>query len=98
MVEPVDVVLPPKRSYYVIFNARSGTAASSGLSAGTLRAELELAGHTAWVDADEGVALEERIAAAVASDCDVVVAAGGDGTASALGERSRLALCPNARS
>ena len=87
MVEPVDVVLPPKRSYYVIFNARSGTAASSGLSAGTLRTELEQAGHTALVDADEGVALEERIAVAVSSDCDVVVAAGGDGTVSALASK-----------
>ena len=47
MVEPVDVVLPPKRSYYVIFNARSGTAASLGLSADALRTELEQAGHMA---------------------------------------------------
>ena len=87
MVEPVDVVLPPKRSYYVIFNARSGTAASLGLSADALRTELEQAGHTARVDADEGLALEERIAAAVSSECEVIVAAGGDGTVSALASK-----------
>lgn len=55
-----------------------------GLTSETLRTRFEEQGYNVTIDADDTADFEERIAAAVASDADVVVSAGGDGTATAL--------------
>jgi len=77
--------LPPRESsYYVVFNARSGTAQALGVTADTLPQSMERNGLRFTIDADDQSAFEERISRALASEHDVVVAAGGDGTASGL--------------
>ena len=80
----VNATLPVKRSYYVVLNARSGTAAALGLTAEALCSQLEQAGHQVSIDADDETPFQERIASALASKHDVIVAVGGDGTVSAL--------------
>lgn len=69
---------------HVIFNSNSGTALETGLSEQALRDRLLAEGHEATVDANGNRPLEDRIAEAMASDADVLVAAGGDGTVTAL--------------
>ncbi|NMG41211.1 diacylglycerol kinase [Chelativorans sp. ZYF759] len=69
---------------HVIFNSNSGTALETGLTGDDLRDRLVDYGHEATVDADADRPLAERIAEAVASDAEVLVAAGGDGTVTAL--------------
>ncbi|HEV7346657.1 MAG TPA: diacylglycerol kinase family protein [Devosia sp.] len=74
------------RSYYVIFNERSGTAEAIGLTADALEAHFTAAGLDAVVDARGDVSMEQRAADALASPAQVIVAAGGDGTVTALAE------------
>jgi len=69
-------------SYYIVLNARSGSAA--GFDRERLGALLAEHGHAATVDADSDAPLEQRVERAMKSDADVIVAAGGDGTATAL--------------
>lgn len=76
----------PDRHYHVVLNPNSGTALALGLTGDTLRERFEREGLTATVDADGETPLRDRIAAAIAGDADVVVAAGGDGTITALAE------------
>jgi diacylglycerol kinase family enzyme len=72
--------------YYVIFNERAGTASAQGLTADQLRAMFEGAGLRCHVDGRSDMPLGERVADAIAGPADVIVAAGGDGTITALAE------------
>ena len=63
------------RRYYFIFNSRSGTALSLGLTSDTLLFELEPAGHHVVVDDNTDATFESRTKRACASDCQVIVAA-----------------------
>ena len=76
--------MPAARRFYVIVNARSGTAADAADHPETLEEAFAAAGLDATIDADFDMPLDERIARAVASPCDAVVAAGGDGTVTAV--------------
>jgi YegS/Rv2252/BmrU family lipid kinase len=69
---------------YVIFNANAGTALSLSLTTQILIDKLAEHGLEAIMDDDENAPLQERIERALASDADVLVAAGGDGTITAL--------------
>lgn len=72
--------------YYVIFNERAGTASAQGLTADALRVMFEDAGLRCHIDARSEVNLSERVADAIAGPADIIVAAGGDGTITALAE------------
>ncbi|MGB3338171.1 MAG: diacylglycerol kinase family protein [Devosia sp.] len=87
------------RQYHVIFNEKSGTADALGLTADALQALFEQAGLHALVDARGDLPIAQRIAEAVAGPADVIVAAGGDGTITALagavaGTSKSLAILP----
>ncbi len=69
---------------YVIFNANAGTALALSLTTRALTDLLVEHGLDPIIDDDEAVPLEERIARAVGSDAEILVAAGGDGTITAL--------------
>ncbi|HEV7718858.1 MAG TPA: diacylglycerol kinase family protein [Arsenicitalea sp.] len=73
-----------QRNYYVVLNTRSGTANDLGLTPEALRQHFSEAGHEVTVDADTDEPLPDRIERAKASGADVIVAAGGDGTATAI--------------
>lgn len=86
-------------SYYVILNANAGTASATGVTAEALDEMFETNGLSAVVDARNDVDLAERIADAMASDASTIVAAGGDGTITALaaalvGTNKHLAILP----
>ncbi|MHA6298631.1 diacylglycerol/lipid kinase family protein [Devosia sp. CAU 1758] len=70
--------------YHVILNANSGTAHALGVTAETLGALFEAHGMSARIDANSERDLMERIADAVAGPAQIIVAAGGDGTITAL--------------
>jgi diacylglycerol kinase family enzyme len=85
--------------YYVVFNANAGTANATGITADLVRQTFEREGLDATVDADCDVPFNERIQRAVASKAQIVVAAGGDGTITALanalvGTSKTLAILP----
>jgi diacylglycerol kinase family enzyme len=87
------------RRYHVILNPKSGTAMTLGLTAETLQARFKAQSINATIDADDTVAFDKRIAKAAAADADVIVSAGGDGTATALasaliGSTKSLAVLP----
>ncbi len=89
---------PAQHRYYVIFNPQSGTALASGLSTSALLAAFETAGVSAQIDGTVDP-IEVKVARAAASDAEVVVAAGGDGTITALagalvGTGKTLAILP----
>jgi diacylglycerol kinase family enzyme len=70
-------------SYYVIFNSQSGTALSSGLTEQLLAEKFRQHDIDAVIDARDDE-LEQKIQRACASDANIVVSAGGDGTATAI--------------
>ena len=85
--------------FYVIFNERSGTADALGLTADALQALFDQAGLQAQIDSRGDIPINDRIADAVASQADIIVAAGGDGTITALasaiaGTDKSLAILP----
>lgn len=89
----------PERSYHFVLNPRSGTALAMGLTSESLRTRLEAAGYEAAIDSDDDAPFQERIERARSSESHVVVAAGGDGTASGLaaalaGTDKTLAIMP----
>src|SRR5690242_2057973 len=71
-------------SYHVLLNARSGSAGDE--TAALLRTALAEHGHAATIDADAEAPFADRVRRAVDSSADVIVAAGGDGTVTALAE------------
>jgi len=71
---------------HILFNSNSGTALGSGLTGEELSERLSTEGHEATVDAESERDLETRIAEAVDNEADIVVAAGGDGTVTAIAE------------
>lgn len=85
--------------YYVIFNERSGTADALGLTSEALQALFVEAGLQATIDSRSDTPINDRIAEAVASQAEIIVAAGGDGTITALasalaGSSKSLAILP----
>ena len=68
---------------HVLLNSRSGSA---NLDAATLRDKLEAAGMTADIDDDGDSPFATRLRRARRSKADILVAAGGDGTVTALAE------------
>jgi YegS/Rv2252/BmrU family lipid kinase len=86
-------------TYYVILNANAGTANATGVTAEALDGLFEANGLSAVVDARNDLDLGERIADAMASPASTIVAAGGDGTITALaaalvGTDKHLAILP----
>lgn len=72
--------------YYVIFNERAGTASALGVTAEALSAMFDDAGLRCHVDARSDMPIAERVAEAVAGPAEIIVAAGGDGTITAIAE------------
>lgn len=70
--------------YHILLNVNSGSVEASGITGEGLAAALAERGHDAVVDADPDTPLTQRIEKAIASDTDVIVAAGGDGTVTAI--------------
>lgn len=71
-------------AFYVILNANAGTANATGVTEQSLDALFRDNGLDATIDARSDIPLTERIADALASSAPTVVAAGGDGTITAL--------------
>lgn len=85
--------------YYVILNANAGTANAIGITAETLQEMFAANGITAIVDADTEAGMAVRTERALASGAETIVAAGGDGTITALaaalvGTDRQLAILP----
>jgi diacylglycerol kinase family enzyme len=76
----------PNRRYHIVFNPKSGAAMALALTPERLSASFAANGYEATLDADDSAPFAARIERAVHSDADVVVSAGGDGTATALAE------------
>lgn len=86
-------------AFHVLLNASSGTALASGLTAEQLVQRFATSGHPISLDADEARPFAERLRTARHSPAPVLVAAGGDGTATALAQVAvetgkRLAVLP----
>lgn len=89
----------PDTSYHVVLNANSGTVLATGITGPSLQQMFAAHGMQAVVDDDTYASMDERIARAIASDAEVVVAAGGDGTITSLahalvGTNKTLAILP----
>ncbi len=87
------------RRYYVLLNEKSGTAHALGVTRDALSNLFSSNGIQATIDADCGRSMNARVADALASDAHVIVAAGGDGTVTALagalvGVNKDLAILP----
>jgi diacylglycerol kinase family enzyme len=85
--------------YHVILNARAGTALAQGTTRQELEALFEQAGLSVTIDDDRHRPMAERLDRLRQSDADVVVAAGGDGTVTAvagalMGTPKHLAILP----
>ncbi len=73
-------------SHHIVFNSSSGTAASASLRPEQLVERFAALGHTVSIDADKSRPFAERMQTARASAAPILVAAGGDGTVTALAE------------
>lgn len=85
--------------YYVILNANAGTANATGVTPEALEQIFANHGMNAIVDADTEAGMEVRTEQALASGAETIVAAGGDGTVTALasalvGTERKLAILP----
>jgi YegS/Rv2252/BmrU family lipid kinase len=85
--------------YYVILNANAGTANAIGITPDALKDMFAANGMDAIVDADTEAGMEVRTERALASGAQTIVAAGGDGTITALasalvGTERQLAILP----
>jgi diacylglycerol kinase family enzyme len=67
-----------------VLNANAGTANATGVTKEALQAMFEANGLDAEIDADATQPMADRVARAVGGAADIVVAAGGDGTITAL--------------
>jgi YegS/Rv2252/BmrU family lipid kinase len=74
------------QSYYVILNANAGTANATGISEQSLQDLFEANHLSATIDARSDCDLATRLSEAMASDASIIVAAGGDGTITAVAE------------
>ena len=70
--------------FHIILNANSGTVLATGITVEALEALCAEAGLDAEVDGDVETPLNERLKRAVDGGAEVIVAAGGDGTITAL--------------
>ncbi len=70
--------------YHVILNPNSGTARALGITAAMLEEKFAANGLEAVIDDDDSRPLMERIAEGVRGPAQVLVAAGGDGTITAM--------------
>lgn len=70
--------------FHVMLNANSGTALAGQVGAEQIVARFAELGHRVSIDADRDLPFERRLLAARNSAAPVLVAAGGDGTATAL--------------
>lgn len=77
------------RRYHILMNPHSGAVQASGITPRGLADRMAAAGLEVAVDTRETTTFDERIEMALASDAEVVVAAGGDGTATALASALR---------
>lgn len=73
--------------YHIIFNPNAGTALTTGLTTPVLAEHFTRAGLNFDIDDDDDEPLAERIDRALTGPADVIVAAGGDGTVIAVGEK-----------
>lgn len=85
--------------FHVMLNASSGTALAGGVGAEQIVEQFARLGHRISIDADGQRPFERRLLAARNSPAPVLVAAGGDGTATALAKVAsetgkRLAVLP----
>lgn len=86
-------------SHYVILNANAGTANALGIDAEAVKVIFENHGLSAAIDARSHLPMQGRIDAALESGAETIVAAGGDGTITALasalvGTEKKLAILP----
>ncbi|WP_051960961.1 diacylglycerol/lipid kinase family protein [Devosia riboflavina] len=70
--------------FHIILNANSGTVLATGISVEALEALCAETGLDAEVDGDVETPLMQRVERAVEAGAEVIVAAGGDGTITAL--------------
>ena len=73
-------------SHHIVFNSSAGTAASASVRPEQLVERFAALGHTVSIDADPTRPFAERLQTARDSAAPILVAAGGDGTATALAE------------
>jgi diacylglycerol kinase family enzyme len=72
--------------YHVLLNVHSGGVAAAGLTGDLLEGAFAARGFDVTVDADADASMSERISRAREADAEVIVAAGGDGTITALAQ------------
>lgn len=75
-------------SHHIVFNASSGTAASASVRPEQLIERFRALGHSVSIDADQSKPFAERMQTARTVAAPILVAAGGDGTVTALAEVS----------
>ncbi|SDH08793.1 diacylglycerol/lipid kinase family protein [Pelagibacterium luteolum] len=73
-----------QRRFHLVLNVNSGTVQALGVTEPDLEAMFKEYGLEVEIDADPDLSLDQRIEKALASDADTVIAAGGDGTVTAL--------------
>lgn len=73
-------------SIHIVLNSSSGTAAHAGVRPQDLVERFTALGHTVSLDADASRPFAERMLAARSAAAPILVAAGGDGTVTALAE------------
>ena len=72
------------RRYHIVLNPKSGAALAIGLTAEKLAASFAANGLEATMDVNDSMPFADRIELAKSADAEVIVSAGGDGTATAL--------------
>jgi diacylglycerol kinase family enzyme len=72
--------------YHILLNARSGAAATGAITAQALQEFFSQRGETVSIDADTSIPFAKRLKRAAGSPARVLLAAGGDGTATALAQ------------
>lgn len=77
-------------SHHIVFNSSSGTAANASLRPEQLIERFAALGHTVSIDADRSRSFAERMQSARTATAPILVAAGGDGTVTALAEAAIL--------
>jgi diacylglycerol kinase family enzyme len=87
------------RRYHIVLNSRSGTVAGAEVTIANLITRFSIVGLSASSGVDVDASLAMKIRAALRSEAEVVVAAGGDGTISAVasaivGTDKALAVLP----